>query len=72
MMIKESWNLIKEEIQLVKPNQKWLPQKPPPLDNYLHAKNEHINWLFPEILKIKESCNGNGGETQLAKRNQKW
>ena len=38
-MIKESRNLIGQEVQLVTPNQKWQPQMVPFLDGYLYAKN---------------------------------
>ena len=33
------------------------PKVLPSLDDYLLAKNWDINWPFPEILMIKESCN---------------
>ena len=38
-MIKESCNLIGQEVHLAKPKQEWYSQMLPFFDDYLHAKN---------------------------------
>ena len=35
-------------------------------------KIKRINWFFPEMLIIKESCNLTGWETQLVTPDQSW
>ena len=39
MMIKASWDMIKPEGHMAKPNQEWQPQILLSLKNYLHAQN---------------------------------
>ena len=52
-LMKQSWNLIRWEVQPATPNQKWKFQILPSFDDYLSEKNLTYQLIFTDILLKK-------------------